>query len=61
MDVALPNLDIKIEQCQQLEPVLTSTEDGSKDLDSKQLFDEIKSFQALISNDGEEMDVRISE
>lgn len=32
---------------------LTSTEDNSRDLNASDLFDEIKSFQALVDNDGE--------
>ncbi|XP_055308079.1 uncharacterized protein LOC129572170 [Sitodiplosis mosellana] len=41
-----------LNQCKRLEEALTSAQDGSKDLDGTQLFDEIKSFQALIDDDG---------
>ncbi|XP_055307311.1 uncharacterized protein LOC129571529 [Sitodiplosis mosellana] len=45
--------DISLSHCQRLETKLTSTKDGSKDVDAEQLLDEIRSFQALISNGGE--------
>lgn len=45
--------DISIDQCKRLEKELTSTKDGNKDLNATQLYDEIKSFQALIDDDGE--------
>lgn len=45
--------EISLDQCHRLENALTSKQDSSKDLDATQLLDEIKSFQALIDNDGE--------
>lgn len=45
--------NISLSQCQRLETKLTSTKDGSEDVDAEQLLDEIRSFQALISNGGE--------
>lgn len=49
----LHSLEISLEQCQRLEKALTSKKDGGKDLHATQLFDEIKSFQALVDDDGE--------
>lgn len=49
----LHSTQISMDQCKRLEEALTSTKDGSKDLYANQLFEEIKSFQVLIDDDGE--------
>lgn len=43
---------ISLDQCQRLENELTSAQDNSKDVYATNLFDEIKSFQVLIDDDG---------
>ncbi|XP_055301630.1 zinc finger MYM-type protein 1-like [Sitodiplosis mosellana] len=49
----LHSYSISLDQCHRLETALTSKTGGSKDVNATELFDEIKSFQALIDNAGE--------
>lgn len=47
----LHSSDISLKQCEELERAFTK--DGSRDLSASRLFEEIKSFQALVDDDGE--------
>lgn len=49
----LHSSNISLNECERLGKTLTSTKDKSKDLNAAHLLDEIKSFQALVDNNGE--------